>query len=170
MKKYFILFLSPLLAFALLEWTTVKLDDRVSVQFPSAPSLSEIGGNPMWIADIDTNSRCMAITVDLGKKGLDSATFTPMLEQDEFYEQYRTSTINSIGDIKFVEEKRFKIGGRYAYEFVLEKEMPDMKFNYKRVYIRSLFVGTKVYSLSFFQKQPADDQRQKFFESLTVQY
>ena len=170
MKKYLVLFLFPSLAFAILEWTTVKLDDRVSVQFPSAPTSSESGGNPMWIADIDTNSRCMALLVDLGKMGLDSATFTPMLEQDAFYEQFKTSTINSIGDIKFVEERKFKIGGRYAYELVLEKETPDTRFNYKRVYIRSHFVGTKIYSLSFFQKKPADDQRQKFFESLQVRY
>jgi hypothetical protein len=170
MKKYFILFLLPLLAFGIIEWTTVNLDDRVSVQFPSTPTSSETRGNPMWIADIDTNSRCMALLVDLGKMGLDSATFTPMLEQDAFYEQFKTSTINSIGDVKFVEERKFKIDGRYAYEFVLEKETPDLKFNYKRVYIRSLFLGTRIYSLSFFQKQPADDQRQKFFESVRVQY
>jgi hypothetical protein len=170
MKKYFILLLLPLLAFSVFEWIPVKIDDRVSVNFPSSPVQSEAGGNQMWMADLDSNSRCMAMVVDLGKMGLDSATFTPLLDQDDFYQQYKTSTISSIGNINFVEDKRSKVLGRAAYDLVLEKEVPDLNFSYKRVYIRSVFLGTKVYAFSFFQKKPADDQRQKFFESLRISY
>jgi hypothetical protein len=170
MKKYFILLLLPLLAFGAFEWVSVKIDERVSIDFPSSPMQSEVSGNQTWIIDLDSNSRCMAMIVDLGKMGLDSASFTPLLDQDDFYEQYKTSTINSIGSINFVEGKRLRVLGRPAYDMVLEKEAPDLKFNYKRVYIRSVFLGMKLYAFSFFQKKPADDQRQKFFESLRINY
>jgi hypothetical protein len=65
MKKQFLFWLIlPLMAFTGIEWVTFSIDERVSIDFPMKPKQSESSGNPVWIADANSDSRCMAMVIE----------------------------------------------------------------------------------------------------------
>jgi len=168
MRKLLLLVFLPLVAFTTFEWVTVKLDDHVSVVFPAQPVQQESAGNPLWMAVPDTNALFMSMVVDMEKLGVDSATLAPLLDQLEFYEQYREGAAGKFGETKLVYDTMYKKNGYHVNEFKLRKESTDLSFPYWNITIRSIFIGAKVYAFSYLEKNDRQEGMQRFFNSVQV--
>ena len=168
MRKLFLLLFVPLVAFTTFEWITVKLDDHVSVVFPAQPVQQESAGNPLWMAVPDTNTLFMGMIVDMEKFGVDSAALAPMLDQSEFYEQYRQGAAGKFGAVKLLYDTVYKKNGYHVSEFKVRKESIDQSFPYWNITIRSIFIGAKVYAFSYLEKSDRQEGMQRFFNSVQV--
>ena len=160
--------LVPFLTVATFEWVKVKIDDRVSITFPSQPETKDLNGLPGWISVPDSNSMFMITIVDMKKFGLDSATLTPLLNQPEFYQQYRTSAQAKFGEATLVYDTSFLWNGLHVHEFRVKKAGTDANFPYQNITIRSVFIGAKIYAVSVLQKEITEADQKKFFESLQL--
>jgi hypothetical protein len=170
MRKQLLAFLLvPIFAFATAEWITVKLDDRASISFPSQPETKDAGGNTIWSQDIDTTARCMALTLDFVKFGLDSAMLAGQLQTDGFSEQFKGGILGQIPGASLVSEKSTTWNGRPVIEYVISKDSTGNN-PYDMMYNRNIFAGTKMYSLSFFEKKskPQEALRNKFLSSFSL--
>jgi hypothetical protein len=158
----------PMMAFVVSDWVAVRLDDHVSVEFPSTPINSESQGHPVWVQDVDSNSRCMAMIVDFAQYGLDSMQLQEELKKPEMYEVFRNNLIAQLPGAKVMSEKNTLTDGRITYEFAIDMNKNDNELNY--LYNRNIFFGTKVYSMSFYEKKnaPRINTRNKFFNSFLV--
>jgi hypothetical protein len=165
-KTLLILAFLPLVAFVTADWIAVKLDDRVSVNFPSVPQQNEKSGNTIWMADGNDASRCMAMVMDFSQYGLDSAGLASEMGKPESFEQFRDGVVGQIEGSSVISEKNTFINGRKVFEFLIDMGKADSSA-FNKMYNRNYFIGTKMYSLSFFEKndKPQPELRNKFFNS-----
>jgi len=170
MKKLLLsLVLLPLFSFVADEWVTVKLDDHVSIDFPSPPQNSSYQGNTVWVQDMDSVARCMALVVDLGKFGMDSAQMAIEMEKPENFEQFRESMMGKMAGAKMISEKKTLTHGLTTYEFVVNMEKVN-DGTMTRMFSRNIFYGTKMFSLSFYEKKagPQEALKDKFINSFRL--
>jgi len=170
MKKILVsLFVLPLLSFVLADWITVKLDDHVHIDFPSEPITTNYGGNPVWVKDIDSTSRCMALVVDMGKMGLDSTQMAAEFEKPETFTQFRESMMANMPGAVMISEKKTRANGNNTFEFLVNMEKVN-EGAVTRMYSKNIFYGTKMYSLSFYEMKsgPQPELREKFFNSFRL--
>lgn len=169
MKKLFVLFFLPLLAFTVTgDWTTVSISPGVSVDFPSDPIQKESGGNPVWVA-MDSNSYCVAMVIDFEKMGVDSAQVAAELHGQQFYDDFKSSYMGQLPGATLASEKKIRVKGHLAFDFLVNlADKADSPYN--RVHSRTIFLGTKAYSLSFFESdtKPDPEGLSKFFGSFTL--
>jgi hypothetical protein len=168
MRKLILFCFLPLLAFTTADWITVKLDDRVTVEFPSAPEEKDMSGNQVWSGDINNDAKAMAMVMDFGKFGMDSAMLATEMEKDEAFQQFKDGILGQIQGSTIMSEKRTKVNGRHVFEYVINMGKPDTTLTI--MHNRNYFVGAKMYTLSFYEKgsKPQPDVRNKFFNSLKV--
>jgi len=173
MKKFFlVLLLLPFFAFVAADWVTVKLSDRVSVSFPSSPEEKEMSGNSVWVQDVDSNGRCMAMVVDFSKFGMDSAGLATEMAKDESFADFRQGVLGQIAGSSIISEKKGKINGKIYFEYVIDMNKPGQPNAFSIMYSRNIFIGDKMYTLSFYEKvnKPQDKPRNKFFDSFRMHY
>ena len=170
-KRFLILLLLPLMAFTVTDWFTVKLDERVSINFPAEPETKEMGGNPVWIREIDSNSRCMAMTLDFEKLGMDSAMVAVEMQKPATFEQFKNGVLGQMPGSSVISGKQSVTDGHNTFEYVIDMGKKSPK-EFNVMYNRNVFIGSKMYSLSFFEKpgQPREEMRNKFFSSMKVAY
>ena len=75
--------------FAQETWVKQKLDDRIAVKFPKAPTQA----GPSFKYKDNDSCGYNAVSQDFGAMGLDSATLAMMAPTDEFVEQFKTPQI-----------------------------------------------------------------------------
>lgn len=169
MKKLFVLFFLPLAAFTIVsDWKTVNMDSRVSVSFPNEPEVQDNGGNPLWKTMANDHSICLAMIVDFEKFGLDSAGVAKEMSSDAGFSSFKTGMLGQMAGAYVLSEKKSIVSGRLTYDFVVNMGKDSTSIN--KMYNRNIFVGSKLYSLSFMEKenQPEADLRNKFFASFKV--
>ena len=167
MKKTLIaFFFLPLLAFVAVDWVTIKLDGRTSIDFPSQTESKDMGGNPLWIQEINKDARCMAMVFDFGKLGLDSASLAAEMGKPESFEQFKQGVVGQMEGASVISEKNTTINGRKVFEYLIDMGTKDTS-ELNRMYNRNIFIGEKMYTLSFFErgKSPQAQLRNKFFNS-----
>lgn len=170
MKKLLIgLLLLPFLSFVAADWVTVKLDERVSVSFPSTPLTKEIGENNAWIQDIGKDARCMAMFMDFTNFGMDSAGVAAEMEKPESLANFRVGVLQEIANSKLVSEKTIKVKGYTCFEYVIDMGKTDPEA-LNMMYNRNIFIGSKMYTMNFFEKNNSSHEadRTKFFTSFKV--
>lgn len=170
MRKHFLAFLLlPLFAFVTADWVKVDLDNRVSINFPSAPKQMDSGGNPMWVQDVDKNSRCMAVIIDFNNYGLDSISLAAEMEKEEALEQFKTGMLGQIPGATIISENITTTQGKKTFELLIDMGAKDTS-QLNRMYSKSIIAGTKMYSLSFFEKEnaPQKEMREKYFNSIKI--
>ena len=97
MKKLLLLsFLLPLLSFSGFDWINVDIDERFSVKFPSQPVEQEMQGNPVWISDLNDDSRCMLMVVDFSKMGMDSLALSEEMSRTASFAEFRDGVLGQI--------------------------------------------------------------------------
>jgi hypothetical protein len=169
MKKIFVLFFLPLVAFTVVsDWKTVNIDSRVSIAFPNDPVVQDNGGNPTWQAIINDHTVCMAMIVDFEKFGLDSAGVATEMVKDEQFASFRDGMLGKMPGASVINEKKRIVSGRLTYDFIVDMGRDANSIN--KMYNRNIFVGSKLYSLSFLEKesQPEKNLRETFFASFKV--
>jgi hypothetical protein len=165
-SKLAVLFVLPLLAFGVLDSFKIDVDDRVSVSFPQEPRQQTSGGNLMWSCG-DTGTIYIAMAVDFQKLGFDSAAMATQFRLDDFYVGYRDGNLSKLPKGEVVDEIASTYKGHPVRDYVFKMTAGDQRMTY---YSKNLFIGTKVYSLSFIElkgPQPAAN-RDAFFRSLQL--
>ena len=120
MKKQFLFWLIlPLMAFASIDWVTVSIDNKVSIDFPMKPKQSESSGNPVWMADANSDSRCMAMIIDFKNLGMDSAQVATEMSNPEFYEDFKKGVLGQIEGSSIISEKITSTSGYRTFEYVI---------------------------------------------------
>lgn len=167
MKKWLALISLVSCSFSLPGWVRVKVDARASVEFPTTPEKQNMQGNTMLIADVDTGMRVMVMPLDMLSFGLDSVVLAAQYETDEFMNQLKTGMLDKIPGCSLINEKRVNTNGWPAYEFAIQKEKPDSTFPFKKIFTRTIFVGSILYTLYSFEKEGVDGalNRERFFGS-----
>ncbi|HEY6504637.1 MAG TPA: hypothetical protein VIZ28_11730 [Chitinophagaceae bacterium] len=168
--RRFALLLAPVLimAFSKADWITIKLDKRVSVDFPYQPETSETNGNAIWSTNKDTAFKCMAMVVNFAQFGLDSAAVAKELDGEPFYAGFKSSMLEKMKGASVLSEEITKVNGWPAYKLTVA--LGSNANNMDRVYISNIFVGDKMYSLSFYEStaRPQLISRKKFLESVII--
>lgn len=168
MKNLFALFLLPLLAFAVKEdWKTVALDEQAMIVFPVEPQYDETSGNRIWMADIDSTSRCTAMVLDFEDRGWDSIQMEAELVNPDAFEIFKQGLLDKMEGATIIEENDYKEGNVTHFDFVLSIAEEGGTVYY--LYNKNYFVGTKMYTLNFYQAERQEDEiAKRFFESFKV--
>ena len=170
MKKLLLLsFLLPLLSFSGLDWINVDIDERWSVKCPSQPVEQEMQGNPVWISDLNDDSRCMLMVVDFSKMGMDSLALSEEMSRTASFAEFRDGVLGQIEGASLISEKKDKVGGYMCFEFVIDMGKDDDN-SLNIMYNKNIFVGNKMYSLSFYEKnnKPQAKSRNVYFKSILI--
>ena len=170
MKKQFLFWLIlPLMAFAGIDWVTVSIDKRVSVDFPVKPTQSESSGNPMWTADANSNSRCMAMIIDFKNFGMDSAQVAAEMSKPEAYEDFKNGVLGQIEGSSIVSEKITTTSGYKTFEYVINMGKKDTS-SLNIMHNKNIFVGAKLYTMNFLEKngKPQEQIRNQYFRSIKI--
>lgn len=157
------------MAFTLVnDWKTVKLDSRVSVAFPGEPEVEDKGGNPMWKTIIDDQALCMAMIIDFEKLGMDSASLATEMVKDDQFAAFRDGILGKMPGSSVVSERKRTVSGHLTYDFLINMGKDANSIN--KMYNRNIFVGSKLYSLSFLENdnQPEKELREAFFSSFKI--
>jgi len=170
MKKQFLFWLIlPLLAFTSFEWVTLSIDERVSVDFPMKPKQSESSGNPVWMADANSNSRCMAMIIDFKNFGMDSAQVAAEMSKPESYEDFKNGVLGQIEGSSIISEKITTTSGYKTFEYVINMGKKDTS-SLNIMHNKNIFVGAKLYTMNFLEKngKPQEQIRNQYFRSIKI--
>ena len=159
----------PLMAFSSFEWITVSIDKRVTVDFPVKPVQSESSGNPMWMADANSDSRCMAMIIDFKNFGMDSVQLAAEMGKPEFYDDFKKGVLGQIEGSSIISEKITSTSGYRTFEYVINGGKKDTS-SLNIMYNKNIFVGAKLYAMNFFEKngKPQEQMRDQFFRSIKI--
>ena len=168
-KKILFCLILPLMAFSSFEWITVSIDKRVTVDFPVKPVQSESSGNPMWMADANSDSRCMAMIIDFKNLGMDSAQVAAEMGKPEFYDDFKNGVLGQIKGASLMSERITTTLGYRTFEYVINGGKKDTS-SLNIMHNKNIFVGAKLYTMNFFEKngKPQDQQRDQFFRSIKI--
>ncbi|TMI95580.1 MAG: hypothetical protein E6H08_06465 [Bacteroidetes bacterium] len=170
MKKQFLfLLILPLMAFASIDWVRVSIDKGVSIDFPVKPKESEMSGNPVWTADANSDSRCMAMMIDFKNLGLDSAQLATEMQEPGFYDDFKKGVLGQIEGSSIISEKITATSGYRTFEYVIDGGKKDTS-SWNIMYNKNIFVGAKLYTMNFFEKngKPQDKVRDQYFRSIRI--
>jgi hypothetical protein len=156
-------------AFTVADWVDVQLNKRVSVSFPVQPEEKEMGGNDVWIADANADSRCMAMILDFEKFGMDSAGLAAEMGKEASFAQFKDGILGQIEGATLISEKKTYTNGYMTFEYIIDMGKNDANA-LNKMYNKNIFVGSHMYSLSFYEKdnKPQAEARNKFFNSLKI--
>jgi hypothetical protein len=169
MTKFLLLILPIVcMSFIMQDWVTVSLDEKVSLAFPVKPEEVASDGSHVWNATDEAGSKYLAVVVDFAAFGIDSATLAKQLQGTAFYKGFASSMLDKFEGATIVSEEITKLSGWPAYK--MEVQLPGKSGAATKLYGLNVFIGTKVYSSSFYEAEgpPQQANRAKFFNSLTV--
>ncbi len=168
-KLLFLAALLPLLSFTLAEWIDVKIDERFSISFPGQPAEKEMSGNPIWVADIDENSRVMVMTMDFQNLGLDSAALSEELTKEGAFEGFGQGIIGQIPGASIISQASTKVQGYLTFDYKIDMGKKDPN-ELNIMYCKSIFVNTKMYAVYYYEKESkvSEATREAYFNSIKI--
>ena len=157
------------MAFASIDWVTVSIDKKVSIDFPVKPEQSEMSGNPVWTADANNDSRCMAMIIDFKNFGMDSAQVASEMSKPEAYEDFKNGVLGQIQGSSLISEKITTTLGYKTFEYIIDMGKKDTS-SLNIMHNKNIFVGAKLYAMNFFEKngKPQDQMRNQYFRSVKI--
>ncbi|MGZ5285949.1 MAG: hypothetical protein ACXWV0_09630 [Flavisolibacter sp.] len=169
MKKLFLFAaLLPLLSFTLVEWINLKIDDRMSIDFPSQPTEKEMSGNPIWVADVDNNSRVMVMTMDFKNLGMDSAMLSDELTKPGSFEGFGQGVLQQMPGAKLLAEDSTRTQGYLTFNYKIDMGKDTNELNI--MYCKSIFINTTMYAIYFYEKEggATEATRKSYFNSIRI--
>jgi len=167
MKKQLLLaFILPFFAFNSIESVRVELDDRVSVEFPETPEEKTMNGNQVWVSDVGSDARCMVMVLDFAKFGMDSAAVADEMSREESFRTFKDGILGEMEGATLISEQKTTTLGYTTFAYHIDMGKTDTEA-LNVMYNRNVFIGRKMYSLSFYEKpgKPNADKRNHFFKS-----
>ncbi len=160
----------PFFAFVAADWVAVKVDERVTVSFPATPEKKDISGNSVWVQDIDKGARCMVMIIDFSKFGMDSVALAAEMTREDAFAEFRQGVLGQIAGGTLISESKSTISGKIYFEYVVNMGKADQPDALNVLYSRNIFVGSKMYTLSFYEKSNLlrPEERNKFFSSFKL--
>jgi hypothetical protein len=91
------------------------------------------------------------------------------MDKPEAFEQFKGGVVGQLAGASVISEKNTTINGRKVFEYLIDMGKKDSSA-LNRMYNRNIFIGAKMYTLSFFEKneKPQAELRNKFFNSFKV--
>ena len=128
-----------------------------------------MSGNLVWVAEANSDARCMAMVVDFAKFGMDSAMLAKEMLSPEAFGNFREGILGEIPGARLISEKNTKLQGKTSFEYVIDMGRKDTSA-LNIMYSKSVFIGAKMYSISFYEKaaKPQKALRNKFFQSVRI--
>ena len=169
MKKILLILAAfVLVSFTGADWVRTSLDQRASVLFPKKTEAQAVGNNQMWQQEVDSTERCMALIIDFGQFGMDSAGVAAEMGKDENFDQFSESMIGQMEGATILAKDKVTENGRMVFKYTIDVSgMKGMPF--KRMFSRNVFVAEKLYSLSYYTEgTEATPNTSKFLNSLEV--
>lgn len=169
MRKLFYLLLltaiMPAAGMAQSTWITTKIDNRLSVKFPSTPEKTVIAAGEIYMTKENDSTQYSATVLDLNIIAkLDSAALAPLKENKEFANQLIKSIAAqkpkyTFGDLTIGKWKTFTT----YYTSAIDKT------NNATAFVQMIFIGSKLYSITF--KLPENlvtKNKEVFFSSVEL--
>jgi len=170
MKKILLaLFLLPLLAYSYADWVDLEIDKRMTVSLPVNPEKKDLNGNETWVADVNSDARCLVVVVDFSRFGLDSAGVANEMGNEKSFEEFKTGLLGQIPDAKVISEVNTTYNGKRCFEFIVDMGKKDTSA-LNKMYNKNIFIGSKMYSFSFYEKNHSSQRvsKDKFFNSIRI--
>jgi hypothetical protein len=171
MQHKLILFLlfSPALFVFILPWERVKLDENVSISFPSKPEKSKMDGKDFWLAALDSTSQCMVLITDYNKLGVDATTLTERLKLKETYQTIKSGMLRGSPGAVILSDSINTFKGKPAY--ILKMDLKGEKEDFNIAYVLNVFIDAKMYSLMFMEtyQNSHEADKSKFWNSLKIE-
>lgn len=169
MKKLQLLFV-VLLMFAITanaqqKWITKKIDEKLSVNFPSEPEKVTKNGNDSFIIKEKDSVTYAAGMIDMYTVAkMDSATLAPLKENPMFAEKLVAGIASQKPTYKFGKVKIGSWNGLTTYDITGFEETTK-----NTIYLQIIFIGSRLYTLAC--RIPADlstKKKELFFNSATL--
>jgi hypothetical protein len=84
-------------------WITKKINDKVSIKFPSEPK--EVNPGSFVATTEDKGTACIFSTIDPASFGLDSASFASISKTEDFTKNYKNGIKQSLPDFDLTDIK-----------------------------------------------------------------
>lgn len=164
MKKIFvfaIVLLTTSIAYAQINWVTHKVDERISVKFPSEPK--EIIAGTFAVRDKDSIGYIVTVIDFMKIANIDSVALAPMKATPEFAGQLKAGILSKLHNVDLDD---FKITTWMGFTSYTTSGVDQKK---KRYDMFMVIIGNKLYSFS--TVTPADGAisgREAFLASIQV--
>ena len=169
MKKIYVLLVSILALSqvnAQKEWVKFSPDERVSVLTPGTLTKMDIPNVDVYQIAVDSTSYSVTI-VNFENFGMDSSMVQGMVNTESFQEQFKAGFTQQLGDAEIVSEKVDKLGDFTTYLYEVNYKDRETGSQIK-MYVYSVFIGSKVYSFTYGSVTPVDSDKERFFKSIQV--
>lgn len=169
MKKLHFLLLSllvfPLLCFAQKNWVMLKIDERISVSFPSAPEKSTKNGNDVYIDREADSILYSAAMIDLKPfAGLDSVKLATIKDTQGFADQFMKGIASQKTNYDFGKTTIGKWKGWTTYQ-----TSATDKTGKGTLYTYMIIIGSRVYTFSCrVPDKLAIKDKDQFFDSVQL--
>jgi hypothetical protein len=170
MMKYLLAFLLlPFISFIPVDWITVKLDNRTSIDFPAQPVVQDLNGTPYFENENAGEGKCIVMVTDFGKMGMDSATLSESMSRTAALAELRDGLLRDASGSTLLTEKRMKVGNNIAFEYHINTGA-NKPGHYNRMYYRAIVFKDRLYSLYFYEDagKPKGEMRKRFFDSFKM--
>ncbi|MBB2145306.1 hypothetical protein GM921_07420 [Pedobacter sp. LMG 31464] len=168
-KLILFLLLAPVLFVSTFAWELVKLDENVSISFPSKPEKTIFEGKHVWIATVDSTAQCMAMITDLKKLGADVNTLTEQLKRKETYQILKSGMLRGSPGAVVLSESITTFKGKPAYRIKLD--LKGEKEDYNIAHILTVYINAKMYTITFMETYQSSHEadKNKFWNSLKLE-
>lgn len=147
------------------DWITKKLDEKLSVKFPSEPEKSTKNGAETYIVKTKDSVKYAAVLLDLNASGkLDSATLAKVKDNQQFANQLLNGIASQKPNYTFDDVKIGNWKSYTSYDFSgLDKETKA------QLTVKLILIGTKIYSFScLLPKESPTQTNELFFGSIEL--
>lgn len=149
------------------EWKSVTLAEKVSIELPGSPTENSDMGFPMQKVTLGDGAEFNAFAIDYSKFGVSEEMLKSMAESGQIKEQIESMTSAQPG-VKLIKNEEGKYQDKYpCYNLVLEMEKDGVKatVNQRTVIFKQYIINT-VYQPG--KSGSNEDMKNKFFNSLKL--
>lgn len=156
-----------ILSYSQAPWIKLTFDERVSFQVPDSLMKVDMEQVEIYTLVSEDSASYTVTIIDFVNFGLDSTMIQSMADTDAFEEQFKTGFMGQMEGSEMVSSSRGKLQNFTTYLFDLNYKSEGTG-EMEKMYVYSVFVGSKVYSFTYSALNPSNTTKDKFFQSVKV--